>query len=120
MANVFTTDVLRAEVKKQFEPFVLGLADGSRCELRSTLRLSAEGRKVVKDSLSELSDLDTDDESPEALDKVIELVSKVIYAVADKPAKLLADLHDSDKLIQVALMSKVVNAWIGETQAGEA
>ena len=120
MTNVFTLDSLREEVKKGFEPFVLGLADGSQCELRSTLRLSAESRKTVKDSLDALSELDTDDDSTDNLDKVIELVSKVFYAVADKPAKLLADLQDSDKLIQVALMTRVLGAWIGDTEAGEA
>jgi len=120
MTNVFTLDSFREEVKKGFEPFVIGLADGSKCELRSTLRLSAESRKTVKDSLNALSELDTDDDSPETIDKVIELVSKVFYAVADKPAKLLSDLQDPDKLIQVALMTKVLGAWIRETQVGEA
>ena len=120
MSNVFALDALREETKKQFEPFVLGLTDGSQCELRSTLRLSKDDRKTVKDSLEVLQDLDTDDDSPEALDRVIEVISKVFYAVADKPAKLLADLQDSDKLIQVALMTKVLSAWMEGTEAGEA
>ena len=120
MSNVFTLDSFREDVKKGFEPFVIGLSDGSKCELRSTLRLSAESRKTVKDSLNALYEVDTDDDSSDTLDKVIELVSKVFYAVADKPAKLLSDIQDPDKLIQVALMTKVLSAWIGDTQAGEA
>jgi hypothetical protein len=120
MSNVFTLEALREETKKQFEPFVIGLADGSQCELRSTLRLSKDDRKTVKDSLDALFKLDAEDESPETLDKMVELISKVFYAVADKPAKLLSDLQDSDKHIQIALMTKVLNAWMGETEAGEA
>jgi hypothetical protein len=120
MSNVFTLQSLKEETKKQFEPFVIGLSDGTQCELSSTLRLSADSRKTVKDSLDALSDIGTNDDSPETLEKIIEVISKIFYAIADKPAKLLADLQDSDKHIHVALMTKVLGAWIEDTQAGEA
>jgi len=120
MTNVYDLDKLRATTKKEFEPFVLGLSDGSTCELLSTLRLDADNRKVVRDSLDAWTKMDPEDESPESREKLIELISKVFNAVCDKPAKLLADLHDDDKLVQVALMSKVINAWIEGTEAGEA
>lgn len=118
--NVFTLKALREETKKQFEPFVLKLEDGSQCELRSTLRLDSDARKTVKDCMDSLSSMDNDDDSPETLEKIIEDISKIFYAVCDKPAKLLADLHDSDKHIQVALMTRVLSAWIEDTEAGEA
>lgn len=118
--NVFTLQALREETKKQFEPFAIKLSDGSQCELKSTLRLSKEDRKTVKDSLDALSKMDYEDDSPEGLDKVVEIISKIFYAVADKPAKLLSDLHDDDKRIQVVLMTKVLNAWSEDTEAGEA
>lgn len=120
MTNVFDTTALREATKKEFEPFVLGLADGSQCELQSTLRLSKESRKTVRDCIDALRKVDPEDDSSETLDQLIEVFSKVVYAVCDKPAKLLADLHDDDPYIQVALMSKVVNAWIEGTEAGEA
>jgi len=120
MTNVFDTKALREATEKEFEPFVLGLADGSQCEMQSPLRVPKESRKVARDALDALSNLDTDDDSPENLDRLIEIISKVFYAVCDKPAKLLADLHDEQKDIQVALMSKVFNAWIESTEAGEA
>lgn len=119
MTNVFTLKALREETKKQFDPFVIGLSDGSQCELLAPLRMSVEERKVLKDSWDALTELkELDDE--ESLDKAIELISKVFYAVADKPAKLLADLQDDDKKIHVALLTKVLTAWVEETQAGEA
>lgn len=120
MSNVFTLASLREETEKKFAPFVIGLSDGSQCELKSTLRLAADARKAVKGSLDELSKLDSEDESNDALDKITELISKIFYELADKPAKLLSDLHDADKQVQVALMSRVLTAWMGDTEAGEA
>jgi len=120
MTNVLYFYNVRTTTKKAFEPFVLGLSDGTKCELLSTLRLEADSRKVVKENLDAWSKLDPQDESSDAIDKIIELISKIFYAVCDKPAKLLADLNDDDKLVQVALMSKVLNAWIEGTEAGEA
>src|SRR5262249_9818242 len=111
---------LKEETKKQFEPFVIGLSDGSQCEMSSILRLDADNRKAVRDSYDALTELDKEDESPENIERVIEIVSKIFYAVAGKQAKLLADLQDRDKQFQVALMYKVLNAWWGDTEAGEA
>ena len=120
MANIFTLDVLKAEVQKQFEPFVIGLSDGSECSLTTPLKLSQDGRKIVKENLEELNKADPDDESQEAVERIIEHISRVFYAVADKPAKLLADLSADDKTMQAMLMSKVLNAWFNEHQVGEA
>lgn len=111
---------LHETVKKQLAPFELELRDGTRVEMVSVMKLDSASRKTVQAALKALADTDGEDDSPEALDKLYELLSKIISAVTNKPAKLLADLHDDDTVLKIALMTKVVEAWIGETQSGEA
>jgi len=120
MSNVFTLDSLREETKRKFAPFKIGLSDGSEVTLASALRLSADDRKAVQKGFEEVNSLKEEDDSPEAMDRVIEAISKVFYAIADKPSKLISDLDDDDQLVKVALMSRVLAAWAKETQLGEA
>lgn len=121
MSNVFTLESLKQETKKKLAPFVLGLADGSEVELAAALRLSSTDRKIVQKAFEEARALEhKDDDSPEALDGIIETLSKIFGAICDKPQKLLADLYDVDKLVHVALMTRVLSAWGEETQLGEA
>lgn len=120
MSNVFTLDKFREETRRRFAPFTIELSDGSEAQMVSVLRLSADDRKTVRDALGSLGDSDGEDESPEALDRLVELISRVFQALSDRPAELLADLHDDDLAIKVALMSRVLSAWAEETQLGEA
>lgn len=119
MTNTFTLEELRAETTRQFAPFTIGMSEGAVCNLRSVLRLSADERKTVKNLLDKLGRVE-DVDSAEELDGIVEIASQIIYVVADKPAKLLADLQDSDRHIHVALLSKVLSAWMETTEAGEA
>lgn len=120
MGNTFTLDSLREETQKRFAPFKLGLSDGSEVTLSSTLRLSSEDRKAVQKHLTEVNSLSDEDDNPETVDQLIEIISKIFNVIADKPAKLLSDLDDEDPLIKVALMSRVLLAWANETRLGEA
>lgn len=119
--NVFTLDAMRLETQKKFAPFKIQLGDGSEVSLSSALRLDSDDRKTVQKALQEISDInDEEDDSPETFDRLIEAISKVFNAIADKPAKLLKDLDDEDQLVKTALMSRVLSAWADETQLGEA
>lgn len=120
MSNLFTLDSLREETKKKFDPFKIGLSDGSEVTLSSTLRLDSDSRKAVKKALEEINTLSDKEDTPETYDLLIEAMSKVLNAVADKPAKLLSDLDDDDQLVKASLMTSVLQAWAKETQLGEA
>jgi|SRR6516225_1004849 len=120
MTNVFTLDALREETRKQFAPFEIGLSDGTTATLSSTLRLTSKDRKAVQEALESIGGLKEDDDDNDTLEKAVEAMSKVYNVIADKPAKLLADLNDTDLQIKVALMTKVLSAWMGHTEVGEA
>jgi hypothetical protein len=121
MTNVFTLDALREETRKQFAPFEIGLSDKTVATLSSTLRLTSKDRKAVQEALESIGKLkESDDDDDETLEKAVEAMSKVFNVIADKPAKLLSDLDDTDLQIKVALMTKVLSAWMGHTEAGEA
>lgn len=120
MSNVFTLDALREETKKRFAPVEIGLSDGTKITLVPSLRLPADDRKVVKAALDDIQEIDNDDTSQEACELLIESISKIFNVVADKPAKLLRELHDDDYLVKVMLMSRVLQEWAGQTQLGEA
>jgi hypothetical protein len=120
MSNVFTLDSLREEVEKKFAPVKIALKDGSEVILASVLRLDSDIRKTVVKALEEISSLEDKEESPEALDHMVEAISKVLNAIADKPQKLLQELHSDDVQVKLHMMTKIVSVWAKETQLGEA
>jgi hypothetical protein len=115
--NVFTLDALREEVDKEYAPFKIRVADGTEVTLRSLLRLSKKDRDSVLDLIKKISSEDEERDGLEEVARVSEVTSKIIQLIADKDGgkKLLADL-DGD--LQVAI--KIIEAWITETQLGEA
>lgn len=120
MSNVFTLESLKEETKRKFDPFKLKLSDGTEVTLSSALRLGKDNRKVVSKALEEVSTLQDEEDTPEALESLVEAISRIFTAVCDKPQKLLSDLHEDDLDIKVALMSRILAAWAKETQLGEA
>lgn len=119
-SNVFTLDNLRAETKKRFEPVKIGLSDGSEVELSSLLRLPKKDRETVVAALEEVNEIDTDSEDTSDLETVVEVISKIFNAIADKPVKLLKELDDPDLMVKITLMTEVLNVWARATQLGEA
>lgn len=119
-SNVFTLDAMREATKKKFAPVKIGLSDGSSVELRSSLKLSKEDRKAVSAALGEFNELDVEDEDETTIELAVEAISRIFNLIADKPAKLLKDLDDSDLLVKLSLMTDVLLLWAKETQLGEA
>lgn len=119
-SNVFTLDNLRAETKKRFEPVRIGLSDGSEVELSSLLRLPKKDRETVVAALEEVNEIDTDSEDTSDLETVVEVISKIFNAIADKPVKLLKELDDPELMVKITLMTEVLNVWARATQLGEA
>ena len=120
MASTFTLESLKEETRKKFAPVTVELSDGSEVVLSSVLKLSSEDRKAVQKSLQTVADIDENDDSPETVDRLIEAISKIFYAIADKPARLLSEVDDPDPMVKVSLMSHVVSSWAKETNLGEA
>lgn len=120
MSNTFTLDSLREETRKKFAPVKIVISDGSEVELRSLLRLGKDDRKIVNSALEGVNGLDVDEDDPETIELVIEQISKIFNVIADKPAKLLKDLDDTDQMVKVSLMTSVLTRWAKETQLGEA
>ena len=118
--NVYTLDAIREETRKKFAPFVIGLSDDTQVELRSLLRLSAEGRKTVSTALKAIHGVEVEDDDDAGLEALVEQISKVFNVIADKPAKLLRELDDPELDIKVALMTDVLSHWAKATQLGEA
>lgn len=122
MTNVFKLDDIRAEAERRFKPTTIELSDGSAVELRSLLRLGAKQREKVLatvDEINEMKDEDGEDEDFVS-EVVVDVVSRIVQTVADKPKKLLADLDHEDLGIKAAMHMKVLSAWMGSTQLGEA
>lgn len=88
--------------------------------MSSALKLPKDGRNAVSKALEEVASLQEEEDTPEALDSLVESMSKIFNVICDKPAKLLKDLDDDDPHVMVALMSRVLSEWAKETQLGEA
>lgn len=121
MSNVFTLDSMREELDRKYAPVIVDLGS-EQVELRSLLRLKSGPRKEVATKLEELKKInetaDAEDEdtmSLRDLDKATNLAEEILYHVADKPDKLI-DALDGD----MSLIMQVFEAWMGDTQAGEA
>lgn len=121
MSKVFSLDSMRETARKKYEPVRFGLSDGSEVLLKSLLKLEKPQRQTVVDAIEQIRGLEVEDDDVEAgLELLVEEISKIFNAVADKPAKLLKDLDDPDTELKVALMTEVLNMWAKETQLGEA
>lgn len=121
VSNVFSLDSLREAARKKYEPVRFGLSDGSEVLLKSLFKLEKPKRQTVVDAIEQIKGLDVEDDDEDAgLELLVEEISKIFNAVADKPAKLLKDLDDPDLEIKVSLMTEVLNLWAKETQLGEA
>jgi hypothetical protein len=116
----YSLDDIREQTRKKFQPFKITLSDKSEVTLASALKLSKDDRKTVSTALEDFNALTPEQDDPESLDLVVEVLSRIFTLVADKPAKLLKDLDDDDPMVKVMLMTKVLVAWVEETQLGEA
>lgn len=118
MSNVFTLDAMREELDRKYAPVVIEIGD-EKVELRSLLRLKSGPRKEVATKLEDLKKLNESDDdegmSLTELDSATSLAEEILYHVADKPDKLI-DALDGD----MSLIMQVFEAWMGDTQAGEA
>lgn len=118
MPNVFTLDAMREELDRKYAPVVIEIGD-EKVELRSLLRLKSGPRKEVATKLEDLKKLNESDDdegmSLTELDSATSLAEEILYHVADKPDKLI-DALDGD----MSLIMQVFEAWMGDTQAGEA
>lgn len=108
---------IKAAARKKFEPFVLELEDGSKVALRALLTVSEAARQRVKDAIEDINSLEG--EGTDALELVVEAISKIFTEVADKPTKLLAELHDEDLQVRVHMLTEVLTSWAKETKLGE-
>ncbi|BBC53827.1 putative tail assembly chaperone [Mycobacterium phage PP] len=120
MSNVFTLDALRDEARKKFAPVKIGLSDDTEVELTSLLKLSREDRKTVKAALDAISELEDDEDNDSTVDDLIDLLEKIYTVVASKPAKLLRAFEDDDREVKLAMMFRVLSAWLEQAQVGEA
>lgn len=123
--NVFTLDALREETVKKFAPVKLSLSDGSEVELLSLLRLGKKARESVLATIDDMKSIgvesDADDLTDEENELLIESVSGIFRTVASADAdKLLAELDGDDLMVKLALMMRVLSAWLEGAQVGEA
>lgn len=118
--NVFTLDAMREEIEKKFAPVKIGLKDGSEVTLRNLLRLPKKDRVEVLGLLEGLreSDESDDDVSTDEVEDILDVVGKILPIIAETPArgrKLVTEIGDD-----YALTTRVLEAWMGASQLGEA
>lgn len=124
-ANVFTLDALREETIRRYAPTEIDLGDGETVELKSILRLGEKDRKAVLSAISEINDLEfDDDDDEEAIEEwaeaVVDACGKIFKLIASQPKKLVAKLDHDDPTIKANLHTAVLTRWVGESQVGEA
>ena len=125
MSNVFTLDALREETARRYAPTEVDLGDGTVVELKSILRLREKDRKAVLDAITELNEIELeDDEDDDAVaewsEKVCDCTSKIFRLIASASKKLIVALEDDDPQIQANLHTTVLSRWIDGSQLGEA
>lgn len=113
MSNVFTLDSLREEVDKEFAPVKIGLKNGTEVVLRNILRLGKTDRDKLLEKLDSLKSVEESD--AESVDALVAIASDILLLVADQGRQLVKEL-DGD----IALIMKVLSAWMETTQPGEA
>lgn len=123
--NVFTLDALREETVKKFAPVTFTLKDGTDVELLSMLRLGKKARESVLSTIDDMKsigvDEDADDMTDEENELLIESVSGIFQTIAgSKAEKLLKELDGDDLMVKLALMMRVLTAWMEGAQVGEA
>ncbi|QJD50228.1 tail assembly chaperone [Mycobacterium phage Iwokeuplikedis] len=128
MTNVFTLDAVREVTKKKYSPVEIILSDESSVELKPLVRLGKKDREAVVaaiEEIKEINDLDDDeDEDEELVDEyaglVCDAIAKVFKLICSSPRKLIAALEDDDPRVKAEMYTTVLQAWMGETQLGEA
>jgi len=123
MTNTLTLDDIRREAERRYAPVEIELTDGSTVELKPLLKLKKLEREEVSKILTELGDLEADEDEvddEEIGDLICDAVAKIFRMVCDKPKRLLAELDHEDPEIKASMYTSVLNQWIGVTQVGEA
>lgn len=112
-------EAIKAAAKAKFEPFVVELEDASKIVLLPMLKLEEEGRAAVKAAIEDINSVATESDDEEVLELVVEAISKIFQVVADKPTKLLAELHDDDLKVKVHILTEVLTEYARATKLGE-
>ena len=121
MTNVFKLDDVRAEAERRYAPTVVEVSDGSTVELRSLLRLGAKQREKVLATVDEINEMKDDEEDEDfASELVVDVITRIIETIADKPKKLMKELDHEDPVIRANLYMRVLSTWMRSTQLGEA
>lgn len=125
MSNAFTLDALRQETIRRYAATEVDLGDEGTVELKSLLRLKEKERKAVMDAISEINDLEYDEDADddaiaEWAEGVVAVCVKIYKLITPGYKKLIAALDHDDPTIKANLYTAVMTRWVGESQLGEA
>ncbi|WP_066901059.1 phage tail assembly protein [Mycolicibacterium houstonense] len=120
MSRVFTLDSMREEADKKYgAPVEIGLSDGSTVTLRNILRLSKPTRESIRKSLDQIqahNDKPEDDRTTEDAFVLGDAVFHILELAAGADSKKLLKELDGDVIVGI----EVLNAWLEDSQVGEA
>ena len=125
MTATFTLDNLRTSVKRKFEPVTISLDEDTTISLPSVLRLGKKDREAVSEILDDLKNFDDGEDDDEDLsdaetELVIDTISSLFKRISPKSKKLVAAIEDEEPLVQLSILTEILNAWFERTQPGEA
>jgi hypothetical protein len=121
--STFKLDDIAAAARRRFEPVKIEVSEGETVTLPALLRLSQDDRDAVAGLLKDISDMGGDDEDDlddDAAELLADSITNVLVRVSKGARKISRAIEHEEPLIQVSILTDILNTWISRTQAGEA
>lgn len=123
MSNTFTLDNIRAATRQRYEPVTVELDEDTSIELPSLLRLGQKDRDQITETLSDIRNIasgDDDELGDDESELIIEAIGTVLKKIQPKAKRLLTAIEEEELVVQVSILTQILNGWIARTQVGEA